>query len=516
MRRGQTVVDQERDYPASVELVSTTDLRGIIQYANPIFCEVAGYEQDELHGKNHNIVRHPDMPKAAFKDMWDHLQKGQSWRGIVKNLCKDGKYYWVDAFVTPIFENNNLVGYQSVRVKPSRELITKAERLYKAVNAGKTSQLREFSTTNKLLGVTGVALLLACLVGYFSSWWGAGAIVLLLVVAAMVLQDELFATPTRAKQLQQSFDSVSRFVYSGKGISSIFDFHFGLQKSLQKTVLGRTQDAARNLQEIAKHTLSFVNQTTEGILKQQQDVEQIGVAIEQMGSGSRHVRDHTENTSASIQQTNAQCAQAKELILAGRDKVNELSGVVERASTTADSLMLAADNVAQTISEIEAIAAQTNLLALNAAIEAARAGESGRGFAVVADEVRSLSTRTQASAGNIVESMFSMRVSLKDWVEIMHETRENALNSVEQAEVSASAIEQIYTMIEGINQHSLQINQAIAEQQDACEAIKLSTQGINEVAQVNTTLADSMTSTAETLNDNVIKLVRLSDTFDRH
>ena len=117
MRRNQSLIDEEVTFEEHQELVSTTDLRGVITYANNEFCSIAGYEMDELINKNHNIVRHPDMPKAAFKEMWDTLKQGHSWRGAVKNLCKDGRYYWVDAFVTPIFEHGQLIGYQSVRVK---------------------------------------------------------------------------------------------------------------------------------------------------------------------------------------------------------------------------------------------------------------------------------------------------------------------------------------------------------------------------------------------------------------
>ena len=91
MRRGQQIVDREVEFSSDVELVSTTDKRGIITYANQAFTDVSGYSNEELMGKNHNLVRHPDMPKAAFKDLWDVVEKGQAWRGVVKNLCKDGQ-----------------------------------------------------------------------------------------------------------------------------------------------------------------------------------------------------------------------------------------------------------------------------------------------------------------------------------------------------------------------------------------------------------------------------------------
>ena len=83
-KRNEFIVNEEVSFPNGVELVSTTDTRGVITYANKAFCDVAGYELDELVGRNHNIVRHPDMPKAAFKDMWEHLKRGEPWRGAVK------------------------------------------------------------------------------------------------------------------------------------------------------------------------------------------------------------------------------------------------------------------------------------------------------------------------------------------------------------------------------------------------------------------------------------------------
>ncbi|RDV24815.1 PAS domain S-box protein [Alteromonas aestuariivivens] len=515
MRRGQHIVDQERDFPASVELVSTTDNRGVITYANDAFCDVAGYQEAELVGKNHNLVRHPDMPKAAFKDMWSHLEKGQSWRGVVKNLCKDGKYYWVDACVTPIIENGQRVGYQSVRVKPSRQLVERASALYSDINQGRTSKLREWSAAS-MLGLFSAVIFAVLVASWVGLGWPTALVVGGLALATLVIfHEELVHFPRIANRLKADFDSVSRYVYCGKGAASVFEFHLELQRALQRTVLGRTQDSARHLQDIAQTTLGYVNQTTKGIEQQKQGVGQISTAIEKMAATSHSVLKNTEDTTLSIEKTNAQCGQAKELILLGRDTVKGLSGIVEKASITADSLMDASDKVAHTMGEIEAIAEQTNLLALNAAIEAARAGESGRGFAVVADEVRALSTRTQESAGNIVQSMQLMRTTLTEWVETMHLTRENALTSVDQANTSAQAIEEIYTMIADIHTHSRQIMQAVVSQEQMCGEIEHNVHGINQVAENNASVAASMAQTAGTLNQNISRLAGLSDTFLR-
>lgn len=110
-------------------LVSETDKKGIITFANEDFCTTAGYELHDLLGKNHNIVRHPDMPKAAFADLWDTVQKGQTWTGYVKNRCSNpDDYYWVFATVYPM-EN----GYMSCRRMVNTEEIAHAEALYKTL-----------------------------------------------------------------------------------------------------------------------------------------------------------------------------------------------------------------------------------------------------------------------------------------------------------------------------------------------------------------------------------------------
>lgn len=168
MKRNIPVTQVEHDYPAEERLISETDLRGIITTANASFCAVSGYTAEELIGKPHNIVRHPDMPRAAFKDMWDTIQAGQRWVGIVKNRCKNGDHYWVKAFVSPVVVDGKIVGYRSVRRKPTREEIREAEELYRRMNSGEEGlldtlgSLRRRESWGERLGVSGqLALMLA-------------------------------------------------------------------------------------------------------------------------------------------------------------------------------------------------------------------------------------------------------------------------------------------------------------------------------------------------------------------
>jgi aerotaxis receptor len=113
-------------------IVSETDEKGVIIYANSDFCKIAGYTKDELIGKNHNIVRHPDMPRSAFKDLWETIKSGKVWNGVVKNSTKDGGFYWVYATIYPSIDVNGKRRYISVRVKPTKQEIETTKQLIKA------------------------------------------------------------------------------------------------------------------------------------------------------------------------------------------------------------------------------------------------------------------------------------------------------------------------------------------------------------------------------------------------
>ena len=139
MKNNQPVTQTEIPFPAGRYIVSRTDLKGIITYANDTFVDISGFTLDELIGKNHNLVRHPEMPVQAFAWLWDTVKAGRPWRGIVKNRCKNGDYYWVEALVVPVRKASQTIGYMSVRTAPSRQQIADAQALYQKLNAGQAS-----------------------------------------------------------------------------------------------------------------------------------------------------------------------------------------------------------------------------------------------------------------------------------------------------------------------------------------------------------------------------------------
>jgi len=120
----------ETEVPTEELIISRTDLSGVITYANDTFAKISGYETGELIGKPHKIVRHPDMPKSVFKELWETLQRGESWQGIVKNRRKDNGYYWVHADVSGVYKEGKLVEYKSLRTPIDRDTKIKMQRRY--------------------------------------------------------------------------------------------------------------------------------------------------------------------------------------------------------------------------------------------------------------------------------------------------------------------------------------------------------------------------------------------------
>ena len=127
----QVISETELDYDDKLCLRTVTDLYGRIVEVNSSMVQVSGYSRSELIGSCHNIVRHPEMPEVAFEDLWKTLQAGEIWRGIVKNRCKNGDYFWVDETITPVVKNGKVTGYHSVQIKPSPRQIGIADGLYK-------------------------------------------------------------------------------------------------------------------------------------------------------------------------------------------------------------------------------------------------------------------------------------------------------------------------------------------------------------------------------------------------
>lgn len=508
-KRNSTIIDEEVTFSQSDELVSLTDTRGVVRYANDTFCHIAGYTEEELIGKNHNIVRHPDMPKAAFADMWSKLEAGFSWRGAVKNRCKDGRYYWVDAFVTPVFESGKLTGYQSVRTALDPDIRRQAERLYSQINQGNSPEAPIW----KGLKVRLVVFALLSLLLVAGSFYYALASLLLPLVALMCFYYEIFKVPNELTKLKSEYDSVSRLVFCGDSPLSIVQFREAMNIGRNRTILGRAADGANLLLKSAVHLKQASSDTQGGVERQTHELHQLATAMEQMSATIKEVAANTTQTSNNVEAVHLDCKKATDAMENTMSSVSHLANDVTESAHASEELAKEAEQIGAVTQEIQGIADQTNLLALNAAIEAARAGEHGRGFAVVAEEVRALSTRTHKATEQIQTSMGEIQSTLIKLSKKMLQGKDSAETCLSETHESVDIIKKVYDDVSTISDLATQISAAAEQQSVVAGEISQNVEAVNYEADNNLLLAASVAEQSDNITQRAENLASMPLSF---
>lgn len=504
----KSIINEEVTFGAEEELVSVTDLDGRVTYANDGFCRVAGYSSEELVGQHHNLVRHPDMPKQAFEDMWSKLKSKQAWRGAVKNRCKDGRYYWVDAFVTPQYENDVHVGYQSVRTVLKTEYRDNAESLYAKIIDGKarSSSMRKF---NDVLFV-GIGLCLAVLALYYPF-----IAFLIIALPYIVYRSELISLRQYLNAELKNYDSVSRHVFSGYGHISVVDFAKKMQDGRVKTIIGRVIDSTLALSRGGDLLRVSSQQAKAGVEQEAHELNQVSVAIEEMVAANAEVASNTAITSSKVESVHQDCKVATDSMTQTMEKVSGLAKDVASSAEAASGLANEADKISGIMQEIQGIADQTNLLALNAAIEAARAGEYGRGFSVVADEVRALSSRTHSATEQIQTSVGEIQTTLSSWSKTMLKGKDAADECVADTQKTRDIVFKVYDEVSDISDLAMQISVASEEQSAVSKEISKSIVSVSDVSQSNLQRAEDVESESTKIQERADALSALGMTFGR-
>lgn len=514
MRTNLPVFDSEFLLMDDMSLVSKTDIKGRITYVNPAFIEASGFAEEELIGKPHNLIRHPDMPEQAFGDMWQTLKTGLPWTGIVKNRRKNGEFYWVNANVTPVRENNQIVAYMSVRSKPSRAQVDGAAAIYARFKAG---QARGLAVRRGAIVATGLfgklaslkntglnarislsmSVIIAVILGLGSaatgatenaavSYWYGGATLIGTAIAGLAWLG-LYLSIVRP--LNSLIDK-TRVIAGGD-----FTVDFKVDRHDD---MGQLQQALQQMNVNLRSVMGDIRS----------NVDSISVATHEIAVGNMDLSGRTEAQAASLEQTASSMQQFASTVKQNADNAieanrlaqsaSEIAGkggaVVERVGATMDEISASAKRIVDIISLINGIAFQTNILALNAAVEAARAGEQGKGFAVVAAEVRSLAQRS-ASAAKEIKVLIDDSV---DKVEIGNQLVSDAMATMNGIVDSVKSVTEIMN----------EISVASREQSTGIEQVNLAITHMDEVTQQNAALVEEAAMAASSLDEQTIHLTQ--------
>lgn len=474
----------QNEYPLDDDttLMSTTDVHSYITHANDTFVQVSGYQLDELTGQPHNMVRHPDMPKAAFADMWYTLQQGEPWSGIVKNRRKNGDHYWVRANAVPMVRRGQVTGYMSIRTRATAEEIAAVEPLYRALNDGRCKKrihkglvvgkgwlgkLPAMPLRWRVRSVMAVLFAgLAATLAATSAGW------LPLAAAAVVM---LMGTLLFEQQIVRPIENVAR-----QALKVATGERNSVQHLNRSDELGLTLRAVGQLGLMCRWLINDVSS----------QVVSVRDGSDRLAQGNEDLNDRTRQTVANVQQTVATMNQMAASVQSNSEtaaEVDKLSVAASSAATkggnamqtvvkTMDDIADSTQRIGSITSLINDIAFQTNILALNAAVEAARAGEQGKGFAVVAGEVRHLASRS-ASAANDIRKLIDASAS-------------KVQSGSEQVHAAGRTMDDIVVQVKNVTQLIAQISYATSEQATGLSELTRAVAELDSITQKNADLVE--------------------------
>ncbi len=498
MRTNKPVTQRRVAVPRGAIILSTTDPKGRITYVNETFEQISGYHREELIGQPHNVIRHPDMPRTAFYEMWSALQSGRSWMGLVKNRCKNGDHYWVHAYATPVLDaQGEIVEIQSVRTAPPLEAaVERAEATYARVRASEPDKgevtpvprpTRRFGLRERLLALLLPGPLAAVAASAAGLGTSALALATLAVTAAAMsgavyLWRPLGAATEQARQLVD--DPLAERLYTNRQDEAGRLGLAMLQLRTEMTAVPRRlASVTDHLQAVRHEAGEAIGEARSQAQRQTAETQQVATAMEEMSQSVQEVARNASMGAETSEQAQTQTRHGMQTVQQSADAVRELVERVRSSSQTTHQLAQETDRIGAALDLIQQITEQTNLLALNAAIEAARAGEVGRGFSVVAEEVRVLADRTSSSTQEIKWIIDSLQEGTQRAVAAMDESSERAEHTLTLSDEARGALEAINQAVSSMQEMSMQIASATEEQSATAEEVNRNISNIDRLAQ---------------------------------
>ena len=474
----------QNEYPLDDDttLMSTTDLHSYMTHTNDTFVQVSGFTLQELLGQPHNIVRHPDMPKAAFADMWYTLKKGEPWSGIVKNRRKNGDHYWVRANAVPMVRNGQMTGYMSIRTRATEDEVAAVEPLYKALNEGRCKKrihkglvvrkgwlgkLPAMPLRWRVRSVMAVlfAVMAATLVASAAGWAS-------LVAAAVVM---LLGTLVFEQQIVRPVENVAR---------QALRVATGERNSVQH--LNRSDELGLTLRAVGQLGLMcrwLINDVSSQVVSVRDGSDRLAQGNEDLNDRTRQTVANVQQTvatmnqmAASVQSNSETAAEVDKLSMAASSAATQGGTVMQTVVKTMDDIADSTQRIGSITSLINDIAFQTNILALNAAVEAARAGEQGKGFAVVAGEVRHLASRS-ANAANDIRKLIDASAS-------------KVQSGADQVHAAGRTMDDIVEQVKNVTQLIAQISHSTSEQATGLTELTRAVAELDSITQKNADLVE--------------------------
>ncbi|HDR2158926.1 TPA: methyl-accepting chemotaxis protein [Enterobacter cancerogenus] len=474
----------QNEYPldADTTLMSTTDLQSYITHANDTFVQVSGYTLNELLAQPHNLVRHPDMPKAAFADMWYTLQQGEPWSGIVKNRRKNGDHYWVRANAVPMVRNGQTTGYMSIRVRATQEEIAAVEPLYQALNAGRCNKrvhkglvvrkgwlgkLPSMPLRWRVRGVMAVlfAALAATLLTTAAGWAPLAASAVVMLLGTLLFE----------QQIVRPVENVAR---------QALKVATGERNSVQH--LNRSDELGLTLRAVGQLGLMcrwLINDVSSQVVSVRDGSDRLAQGNEDLNDRTRQTVANVQQTvatmnqmAASVQSNSETAAEVDKLSVAASSAASQGGHAMQTVVKTMDDIADSTQRIGSITSLINDIAFQTNILALNAAVEAARAGEQGKGFAVVAGEVRHLASRS-ANAANDIRKLIDASAS-------------KVQSGSDQVHAAGRTMDDIVEQVKNVTQLIAQISHSTSEQATGLSELTRAVAELDSITQKNADLVE--------------------------